>query len=200
MNVRTGLAVGTRVTTRTALLTSVMNRFIAIAAPFGENSQFYLDRAGLMIDNKIVDHLEIVVFDRDIAVASVRLNFDWTRNRQIVLSYGDEVDVSHLSEGELFENTERAISLAHAYVQNVARACFAPRARIWWSHTDEAAQRLGGKDRINAILDVQTPTEAERADTAARWQKIDRELGRGRSRSITSSDMEEVSFTARSSI
>jgi len=171
-------AVATRVKTRTALLIDTAQRFLSIAAQQGDDVEFFDKRLELMIRNQFLCDLTIVASKGRKPVGGVSITFDWAEHEKLSISYGDEVDMSCVPEGQTFDSIQAALDSAQRYLEGIRARGKADRFVTWYG-INPVEEAKYGMSEIRRILDIYISPEDE-ARHLRDWSEIYAAKLRGR--------------------
>nr|WP_321361394.1 hypothetical protein [uncultured Hyphomonas sp.] len=195
MQTRTQVRTETRTMTRLQLTLDTAERFVELAKGHGLTSGVWWSRRlELMIRNEYVRWIKIALFKKGDPVGGVYLRFDWQKQRAICLSYGDDVDLSDIPDGDTFSSIQRSLDAIDRYVGRMMAEGDADDGEVWFQYDFDAIGKWG-RSEIERVCDIQrTPEERERH--RAEWERIEKAQASARRTSISPSDLPETSFEA----
>lgn len=194
MAVVTKPIVQTRTMTRIDCMELHAERFLKITEAFGCNIDFYTEKERLrtMLRLELVSRFEIVVQDHDKPIGGLEIVIDWQRYTFNLSNHGEDIDVSRLADGELFQDAEACFEMSTRYILSLWNACDRPNIRTWWSITDEALTRFGSLENIrNMLFTSRTPEED--AERLARLEVLHSAKARSADTQFSFHELDEMS-------
>ncbi|MEM7711706.1 MAG: hypothetical protein AAF264_13365 [Pseudomonadota bacterium] len=179
--------------TRVDLCIDTTHRFFAIFEGLGFPPGF-TDQVDLGLRTQFVEQFTFAFENADgEIIGGMGIRYDWERHEKLCLSFGDDIDMSDLGEGETFETIARALSALERYAEAINRAQKIRKVTSWIQYSQKAIAQYG-IERVREVLNLKAPDDPAAVQTA--WAKLQDARATARLASATPDDLGETDLFA----
>ncbi|MEQ8694292.1 MAG: hypothetical protein RIC85_03070 [Gammaproteobacteria bacterium] len=191
MTTRLRTNVYTRTTTRIAGIQDTGERFLNIARAHNANMTQWDLNFEIMVRNRAITKIEIVVHDADdTTVGWVWWTIDWDEHQNQIISFGEDIDLTGLEEGETFPSVEECLQATRTYFDALVAKADRPFITTWFTLNPAEVEKYG-EERIFTIIGY-APSDEEQRWNERMNGKIALIQRSGRSRDTRFADLPEA--------